>query len=113
MTRSQHGRGTAEMCASGTAATPVAGGGKVGALGHEARGAWRKGSGRGRRCSTCGGGSMAQGPVDGGRPRRAGPVWPRSGRRANAGVDAALERQGQNQFSLHALTGIFLQKFDL
>jgi hypothetical protein len=60
-----------------------------------------------------GGGSTVCGPADRGRPRRAGPVGPRRDRRANAGVGAALECLGQNQFSLPALTGIFLQKFEL
>jgi hypothetical protein len=59
-----------------------------------------------------GGGSTVRGPVDRGRPRRAGPAGPRRDRRANAGVGAALERQGQNQFSLPALTGIFLQNLN-
>jgi hypothetical protein len=36
MTWSQHWCGTTATCAPGTAATPVAGGGKVGALGHGA-----------------------------------------------------------------------------
>jgi hypothetical protein len=92
----------------------VAGGGKVGALDHGVRGAWRVAQGEwGRKAVRRKGGPTARGSADRGRPRRAGPARPRRGRRANAGVGAALERQGQNQFSLPLLTGIFLQKFEL
>jgi hypothetical protein len=93
----------------GKAETPVAGGGKVGVLNHGARDAWRKGSRGGRRCGTRGG-ATARELADRGRPRRAGPARPRRGRRANADVGAALERQGQNQFSLPVLTEIFSPK---
>jgi hypothetical protein len=47
-------RGVRQLRGAGTTEMPVAGGGKVGALGHGARGAWRKGSGGGRRCGARG-----------------------------------------------------------
>jgi hypothetical protein len=78
---------------AGTAETPVAGGGKVGAFGHGARGAWRKGSG-GRKAVRHKGGSTACRLEDQGQPRRAGPAEPRGGgaRRRRASWSAELWR---------------------
>jgi hypothetical protein len=79
---------------AGTAETPVAGGGKVGAFGHGARGAWRKGSGGRKAVRHKGGGSTACRLEDQGQPRRAGPAEPRGGgaRRRRASWSAELWR---------------------
>jgi hypothetical protein len=70
----------------------MAGGGKVGAHGHGARGVWRKRSGGKRQCDARG--PMARGLADRGRPRRVGPARPRRRPVRKVGVARDTARVG-------------------